>query len=270
MSDKPTCPRCDKPIHDVAYICKDCGRDLERSLQLVARLAGDITLTVAKLARIQHSGSSEKEPDLGKAPGALFPTPLPVNLHAADRHDAAVNTLHTWARHACEERGQSIDGEGHPLAIVATFLVAQVGWLRYRPEADEAFDDLNSACRTIERVVDRPPGTVVVGRCPCNTYLYAVRGSETVKCQGCGTGYDVKASLDGLREELSDRLLTAGQIATMAAYLGLTERREAARLLINVWGDRGLIQPHGRIDGDRAYRFGEVLPRLLAVHGAVA
>ena len=269
MSD-PTCARCPKPIHDTAYVCKDCGRALERALQLASRLAGDITLTVAKLTRMERPGGGQRDNDLGKAPNALFPMPLPVDLNAAHRHDAAVNALHTWARHACEERGIRVLGDGHPLAVVAVFLITQVSWLRYRPEADEAFQELGAACRTIEHVVDRPPGTVVVGRCECGTYLYAARTADTVTCAGCSEQYDVAASREGLRDELSDRLLTAGQIATMAAYLGLTERREAARLLINVWGNRGLIQAHGQVDGDRAYRFGEVLPRLLAVHGVVA
>lgn len=271
MSDRPTCPRCAKPIQDTAYVCSDCCEALRRSLRDVEKVAGDITLTVAKLDRMARTGgTAPMEDDWHKGAGALVSTPMPVNLDAASRHDAAVNTLATWCRHITEERGVQPAELAHPLATMANFLRGCVTWLAHRPEGDEAFNDIEAACRTIVRLVDRPPDRTVVGRCPCGTYLYATAGADAVRCQGCGTSYDVASSREALRIDLEDRLMTAGQIATMAAHLGLAKGRESARLLVNLWASRGRIVAHGRIDGDPVFRFGEVLTRLIEVHGTAA
>ena len=264
---EPTCPQCARPIHDTAYICTACAGALQDALGDVVKVAGDITLTVARLDRVQrHGGTPVEMGDDGwhRGKGALFPTPLIVNLSAARSHDAAAGELTTWARHVVEERGAR-PGPGHPLAACALFLAGQVDWLRHQPEAGEAFTALTAACRTIVSIVDRPADRTVVGRCPCGTYLYARQGADNVACTGCGTSYDVASSRDDLRRELEDRLMTAGQIATMAAHLGLTNSRETTRKLINKWAERSRIVAHGRIDGDPTYLFGEVLTRLLAV-----
>lgn len=264
---EPTCPRCSRPIHDTAYIDTECAKDLQRALRDVEKVAGDITLTVARLDRVQRHGGALEEPgDDGwhRGEGALFPTALIINLSAARSHDAAAGELTTWARHVVEQRGER-PAEGHPLAACARFLADQAHWLRYQPEAAEAFAALHSACRTIVNLVDRPADLSVVGRCPCGTYLYARQGADTVACSACGTAYDVASSREDLRRELEDRLMTAGQIATMAAHLGLTDSRESTRKLINKWAQRSRIVAHGRLDGDPTYLFGEVLTRLLAV-----
>jgi hypothetical protein len=276
---------------------KDCAGELRFTLRDVERVAGEAEVTVARLDRMTRSSRATEQPDEGwhKAAGALFPTPLPVSFDAARRHDDAVRVLMTWARYVHVQRGTQVavderchhdtcrlaadrlvigppcpDYDRHPLGDVARMLANSTEWLRYRPDADTAFTSISAACGTIQRVVDRPADRVVVGRCPCGTYLYAAAGAADARCDGCGTTYDVAASRDGLRQDLEDRLLTAGQIATMAAYLGLTKSREAARKLINVWAARGRVVAHGLVDGDPSYRFGEVLPLLLAVHGADA
>lgn len=278
MTDKPICPRCARPIHDTAYVDSACEAELRRGLERVALVAGEATTTIAKLDRIESTGVKGKlEPEpvyVDTRPGlawlrssehvsALNPSPLPLDLNAANAHDAAVNTVITWARLVSEERGKAIPDEGHPLAAVATWLSTQLDWLRHHPDAETAFDELTQACRTLERVVDRPPSRIVVGQCPCGEFLYATKDKADVKCQGCGTTYDVEATREQLRKQLGESIFTAAEIATLAAYLGIGGSRESMRKLINKWHERGHLIEHS-YRGEAAFRFGEVIARLAA------
>ncbi len=277
MTDQPQCALCGRPVVDMSYLCDREGDRLRLELERVALIAGEAMTTIAKQARIGNGGR-RTDPEV----------PLPVNLAAAADHDAAVNTLTTWARHVngesgrplptvrtapclhptCAERrlGPACAGEPaeHPTVVVALWLADQLDWLRHRPEAEEAFDEIGDACRVLVRVVDRPAERIIVGQCGCTEYLYAVRGREYVTCSGCGTTYDVEAARDLLRESLDQRLCTAAEIAMLASYLGLTTKRDQVRHKITVWADRGLVVRHSELRGESAYVFGEVVARLMA------
>jgi hypothetical protein len=261
----------------MAYLCSAEATKLRTELERVALVAGEAMTTISKQARI-GGGGRRTDPEV----------PLPVNLTAAADHDAAVNTLTTWARHVHEESGRPLPevrtapclhptcaerrygppcaGEPpeHPIAVLATWLGGQLDWLRHRPEAEEAFDEIGDACRVLVRVVDRAADRIIVGQCGCGEYLYAVRGREHVTCAGCNTQYNVEAARDLLRESLDQRLCTAAEIALLAAYLGLAGQRDAIRHKITVWADRGLVVRHSEIRGEPAYVFGEVVARLMA------
>ena len=280
MTDAPLCALCGRPVIDMAYVCDRCAAKTRTELERVALVAGEAMTTIAKQARIGTPGR-RTDPEM----------PLPVNREAAADHDAAVSTLVTWARHVHEESGRTLpslralpcrhpsclrirqgrtDGPlcpiavpEHPTAVMATWLVRQVDWIRHRPEAVQALDEIDDACRVLVRVVDRPAERLVVGQCACGTYLYATAKADDVTCAQCGTTYGVQASRDMLREQLDEMLFTAAEIAVLAQFLGLTERRDAARKLINQWAVRGHMVVHDYL-GEPAYRFGEVIDRLVA------
>jgi len=284
------CPRCGRPIHDTAYVDQACRRDLARALTDVAAVAGDITLTVAKLAKVMRSGG-QADPDeawqdptttypaslrwlLAEGAGALYPTALPVDLHAAHRHDAAANTMTTWARHVLEERGEVIpSGHEHPLRALAHYLTASLDWLAHRPEAEEAYDDLEQACRAIVDVIDRHEPGELVGLCPCETFLYARTGAESTKCRRCNTSYAVTASREQMHQDLRDRPVTASEAARLAVYLDVIPDAGRLRKLIWDWCDRGHIEavaPDPRYKGPPRYLLGHVLDRLMRTVAAKA
>lgn len=229
--------------------------------------------------------------------GALLATASPVNLNAAQRADRAVNTITTWARHVIAERGlratQSrwvagpvcepgsgchhgscvlIRGrvEVNGAVLAAELLLAQVRgklvhleWLRFRPEAAEAFDELRAAAATIRRVVDAPPELAIVGVCDCGAYLYAHSGAVTCTCRDCGARWDVTASRLSLMEALRDRLVTAAEGATLAVLVYPGEQRAKVRDMIRTWArpDRQHLTEHPGVDGPM-YPFGEIIDRL--------
>lgn len=310
-----SCVRCGRPIHDTAYIDTACEAHLRRALEDVVRIAGDITLTVARLSKVRRRGSADMEREWYRGDGALYPTPMLVDLDKANRHDAAVGELTTWARHIADTRGivlapkrhrlacdhsscavirldakysrrQTMAGPlcdppppaMHDLAVAAGFVAANLGWLRYRQEAEEAWPALLSACHTLERVVDTAAGEVIVGRCPCEHWLYAVEGASFVRCWGCGTSYDVATSRDALKADLEDRLMTGAEIAKLAGYLGVADSRKA-RLMIQVWAQREklarwrlwTVDKGGTVvDVESIFRFGDALPLLMVAYAKAA
>lgn len=303
MTDQQLCPLCPedraKPLYDGGYVCRGCAEDTGRQLERLAAAAGEAMATVAKQSRTGRASGlaprpvdAEPEP---KSAGALVSTPLPVNLDAGRRYDAAVNEMVTLVRMVAEERGQDVPAvrtgwcghtscaarrQGliygprcadqppeHPVAVMASWLRGQLEWLRHHPDGEVAMRNLRRACRTLENVIDRPADMLIVGRCACETFLYARKGSKAVRCQGCGTEYDVDACRAGLQDALAESLCTGAELADLATYLGHRATREATRKLIKVWANRKLITAHGEYRGDPLYQFGEVMTRLMARAG---
>lgn len=301
-----TC-RCGRPIHDTAYVCTGCAAQLRRHLEDVQHIAGDITLTVAKLAKVRRHGAQDIEREWYRGEGALYPTPLIVDVDSGARHDAVATELVTWARHIAETRGITLPSRRrrlacthrscaavrkhkaqgpvcapapepiHDLAVAASFVAFHLDWLRYRPEAEEAWPALLNACKALVRVVDTAAGEVIVGRCPCEHWLYAPEWAQTVKCFGCGTVYDVVSSREALREDLEDRVLTGAEIAKLAGYLGIADTKKA-RLMIKVWAQRGKLNRRRRwiasrteiLESESIYRFGDALPLLMVAYAKAA
>lgn len=291
MTDQPLCPLCPpdraRPLHDNAYVCPGCTNHVGDLLHRLATIAGEAGTTVARLGRIGGGAGRRTGPD----------QPLPVNLGAGSRHDAAVTELLTRARMVAEERGQDLPAVrsitcrhrtcqsirsgamalpgpaceqivDQPIAVLAGWLAEQLEWLRHHPDGEVALRDIRSACWALERVIDRPADHDLVGRCGCETVLYARRGATTVTCKGCNTTYDVEECRAGLLDALSGSLFTAAELAGLATYLGLRTQRDRVRKLIWAWANRGLITAHGLIDGDPAYRCGEIMTRLMATQSA--
>lgn len=223
---------------------------------------------------------------------ALVAEPMPGDFDAAARLGDVGNVVTTWARHVCETRGMELparrpllgplcDGGiecGHascagvrhrrpPSALgeAAAWLATQVEWLRKRPEAREAFDELHDACGMLRRLVDRPASDRLVGMCDCGKVLYAANGRTVVQCRErtCGMTWHVDRSQQILRDHLDEQLLTAAEAARLAVHLDGGDRGvEQIRKLINAWSARGQIAAHGRYDGEPSYRFGDVASRL--------
>ncbi|MDG4796199.1 hypothetical protein [Micromonospora sp. WMMD1082] len=275
----PTCVICQRPVADQAYCCGLCTDRAYRWLGDIASLAADAQDAAGGLARYSAPGRRSGGDDRA-----------PINLTAADALRHAVNDVTTWARHIAEARGQTVPtpdrrpahGPGcptgscthrschairyrptdHHAAVAARWIATQLGWLRHRPEAAEAYDALQQAARTITRIADRPPADVLVGVCECGSWLYARAGRPIARCNttDCGRQWDVERSRDTLRAAMDDKLLTAAQIATVAARAG--HDRNRVRKLVTTWARRGIIAPRGMLDGAATYRLGDVTDRL--------
>ncbi|ROT29676.1 hypothetical protein [Micromonospora sp. HM5-17] len=245
-----TCVICDQPAEPTAYACQRCATRTGTLLAQAADLAADADDAAAGLMR--HGTGGRR--------GGEHPMPGRPDLRA--RLDAATTTLTTWARHVADERGHTPPAPGrHPGGTAAAWLVGHLDWLRHQPYAGEALADLAGAARDVIRTADRPPERAIVGACECGAVLYAIAGADVVRCRSCGARWDVEASRATLLRHVEDQLLSAAQIAHLAARAG--HDRQRVRNLIAVWARRGVIKPAYRDDrGVPLYRLGDVLDRL--------
>lgn len=277
------CVRCAQPT-DQGYACRTCGDQLRRALHRLAAYAGEMQVDVAKQAR--HAAQV--------AAGGHEP-PLPYNPTAADRAWSVGNTVITWAFHVSEHRGAPTPpppgrvigplcpyGYGcrhtscadirtrrvpHPIGRAARWLAEQVDWLRHRPEALEAFDELLDAAEVARRAIDSPGDAWYAGPCgelfgdgeECVEDLYARHGAEVVRCRGCGAEHDAAARQQWLLDIAQDTLGTAATLAAAATALG----RQCTAAQIRGYAHRGRIVAHGMDSWARpTYRLGDVLAVL--------
>jgi hypothetical protein len=272
MTDQPACALCARPVVDMAYVCDRCAAKTVAELERVALVAGEAMTTIAKQARM---GSGGRRTDTEVA--------LPYNPAAAADHDAAVNTLTTWARHVHEQSGRALpitrtsvcahtscararrratDGPlcevaepEHPTAVVALWLVRQLGWIRHRQEAEQALDEIGDACRVLVRVVDRPADHWYAGRCDCGEDLYPVAEAKTVRCRGCASVHDLDERKVWLLDQAEDVLAGAAWCAATLERLGV----KVTASTIRTWAERSQLASHGfDAAGRPLYRLGTV------------
>lgn len=257
------CPRCARPIHDTGYCCASCGTGLTVTLLRAALHSVHLDDTIARMDRINRGigGRPRPTPDDDWPHGelALEAQPLPVALPAAYDTAAVRNTLTTWVRHVYVERGGVLPQNNIP--ALACWLAGQTKWLRMRPEAEEAFDELHDAARLIRHVIDAPPRRRFAGQCDCGEYLYGIEGRDDVTCQGCDASYDVVSTRVMLLAHADGLRLGASELAILAVHLGLTEDRHRTRKRINQWVNRGQIRVWLE-EGVPTLRVGDVMAKL--------
>jgi hypothetical protein len=152
----------------------------------------------------------------------------------------------------------------HPLTHLAGWLAEQVVWLRHRPEAAEALDELADAARLAVRTVDNPPDRWYAGSCyaaladggRCEGELYPVTGVRVIRCPACPAEHDPDARRRWLLDEARDQLAHAGWLA--AALTRLTGQTVTAASIRGL-AHRGRIATRGVDESGRPqYQVGEV------------
>jgi hypothetical protein len=262
----------------------------------------DIDLRRNRVTEFGWAASLERPPV-----GALRAGPIPPDLKAGRTLDDVGDVATYWAGWICQTRTVELSARRplhaplcdrgfectHPscmgirfrrppsvLAEALGWLATQTGWLRTRPEAAEAFDELADACRLLVLLVDRPTDQVLVGMCDCGRTLYALAHRHTVTCKPCALTWDVERSRQILRRHLDDQLMTAAEAAALVVVEDQGGRTiEQIRRLIGMWAARGQIGARGQVwrepntgelerDPNRGpvavptYRFGDVADRL--------
>lgn len=286
----PLCVRCERPVADQAFACKSCAEHVEKLLASTPAFARELETTVARLDRIQRRGVM---PDTSTGAGpvvgpicagyrrehhcdhpscaeiwpltvALRPTALPVDLDAVKHLDAATNVLTTWCRHVAETRGSEVPRVHKRLretsaGVAAAWLTERgnLEWLRHREEVGEAFEQLERAAMTIERVVDRLPELWYAGPCEaCGAEVYAQPSATIVRCD-CGDTWPAAGRREWLLAAAEDYLLTIPEIlGALPNLLGFELRRQT----VHSWVRRSRLKPHGlTANGRETYRVGDVL-----------
>lgn len=289
MSDNP-CPVCDKPIHDTAYVCHACARGLAKRLLRLARIWPAVEAACGRLGKAtrlstgghkltpegptcedcahdecerigmeQHLAAMRAERLAAEEPPIPHEEPLIIDPAAIDTKDAVWSTLTTWARHVAETR--SVEVAGTPMA----FLARQADWLMHRREAEEALDELASACHLAEALVDNHgTGLAFCGTCDvCGRDMLAPAGSSQAYCRPCRLVYSMDGRRAWLLDQLDSQLAGAADLARALSTAGV----EVKAATIRKWAERGRLVSRGSDTGGQALYAVRDVRDLVAVMG---
>lgn len=289
------CLGCAAEVHAGTNLCRDCVHTLDKSLANIATYYDD--LDTLRQKRTRYGGASTKG-SIGKA------QPLPLDGRFTDPTGQGSqvawdtkNTITTWTR-ICLDEWPPIPGQAclgpclhvtchtikarvHPRDTVASccrYLARNRVAIAGKDWAGEILDELLDLEHRLSNIVDRPKDAWYAGVCgydtetdvgvvTCTRELYAEPGAVFVRCQDCGSTYDVEARRKALLAEAEDREVTARTLARVVTTLGASGSGEAAiENRITTWVARGRLKPGGKrvIDGRPrpVYRVGDVLDLL--------
>lgn len=239
------CSMCGRPIVDTAYVDIACAGRVSRRLAEAGDLYHEIAVTIARQDRFGdrvRTGSTEP--------------PLPFRPEASADSRAVENAITTWARHIEGHRGNAIPA--HPAQMFA-WLAQQCDWLRYRPEAAEALDELEDAASLVIRIVDAPAPRSYLGPCRedgCRGELYAIPG-RVVRCRDCGAVHDAEGRKRWL---LGEAVNVRAHAAEIARYASALRGETVTSAMIRGLAHRTRIVAVGTDDRGRpTYRVGDVL-----------
>lgn len=258
-SDVCTVRGCSIPS-DGYFVCQSCATDMVNALiEMHDWMLDDLQSVVTRQTRYVLSG--------GGAHGKANEMPLMFDARASEVSDEITNEIGTSARLLAESNNWPEEYNNIREAAM---------WLEKRPIAIRLHEGGGQIaggviwCKDrIEAVLDRPAPRQFLGDCthaveghPCPGAIYGRPANPFARCDTCGETYDAAGLRKKLLAELDDRLASAGEIARLSTYLGLTDDREKVRKRINQWHKRGQVTEH-KVDGQTAFRFGEVYDKLI-------
>ncbi|NUR80326.1 MAG: hypothetical protein HOP97_03975 [Terrabacter sp.] len=212
-------------------------------------------------------------------------TPVPFDPRVSRVLVPIHNDLTGWARIVWDDAPNYSEPAAVDTASVARWLVDYAAWFAGRQDGPDAFAAWERARLSLERLFDRPPDRVYLGRCgadtdygPCSESLYLEVGNQqpTVDCPRCTHGVVVADRRDQLAAGVENYLGTARELSRL---LSLVLGEDANPRMLWAYAKHGLIQSHGvRVEFDTlgrrrevdTYRIGEVreAARMLAADEA--
>lgn len=203
----------------------------------------------------------------------------PINTEATDALDEIQNAITTIARDIAETRNLIGPRGADPLRQAATWLCGQMDWLRLAvdeqgtPRAIAVFAEIREQVGHIRWIVDgpgqqkflgpcgaaeqvdvtpfgHPPGSQTVDGARCAGDVYGRPNVAKGRCKTCGAEYEQDERRAWLDVEVRQYAYTAAEIADAYPIKANTIRQ---------WLSRGLLVPHGEIDGKPLLNLGEVL-----------
>lgn len=187
MKVDPICPNDDRPIHDGAWLCDQCGTTLARALANIIDLRAELETTILRQSKTRSGGTYAEKGPFGPRNESPIPNeePAPVNLGAVETAFVVDNTITTWARDLMETTGASLPEPVHPpftlarqwpscptvpthaTARAALLLWRHVQWWRRRSEGPEFYSEILAIESDLKRAVDSPArDSLLIGKCP--------------------------------------------------------------------------------------------------------
>ena len=242
--------RCGRTTRDEAYACDHCGDLLGRALGDVTWLDEQIEITISRQKGATYDGS----------PSAGAEKPLPINLPASEARETLRGLLVSWIRLCAEEGVRSTDHRHNlpedNLPAMSRWLLWRVDGLLLHEAGSDCIDEITSAVAHCYRLVDRPPEREYVGPCAgCTRDLYCRPGEPKGECRHCGRPWDNEERWTWMQAQMTGRLVTAREGATLLSRVGLATQQGT----IDKWRERKRITERGHnTQGHRLYQWDEL------------
>ena len=237
-----TCPIDGRELVNNATICATCEGNLSRALGDLDALLDDLDTALTRQAR--------KRP--GRGNGASDGPPLPYDERASEAARDIRTLLKDWVSLVAE--GIADEGRFVQLPMPATaktlssWLMHHTHWLAHHDTGPDAYSEIVAAVNNIRRTIDIAPDLIYIGPCggelegiECVEVLYAVEGSETVRCKTCTSIWDIQERITYATAQAEHVTQTAVTISRALTLQGLP--LETRR--IRVWAHRKLLHPAG-------------------------
>lgn len=246
-----TCPIDSRPLANNATICATCEDNLARALGDLDALLDDLDTTLTRQAR--------KRPSRGS--GASDGPPLPFDERASEAARDLRTLLKDWVSLVAE--GLCDEGVFVQLPMPATaktlssWLMHHTRWLAHHDTGPDAYSEIVAAVNNIRRTIDIAPDVRFIGPCGgevegvvCTETLYAVEGSDTVRCRTCATTWNILERNLGILAQAEHVAQTITVLTRSFALQGIALDTER----IKNWVKRGHLHPAGTTrKGHRTY-----------------
>lgn len=145
-------------------------------------------------------------------------------------------------------------------ADLLRYVADSADWLAHRPDALEAFEELEVIVGLIKHTIDtRNPGSYA-GPCDvCGLDMYAKPGATIVTCRMCDLEYDLEPRRQKLLKKARQQIARPAEISRALTSIGTPVTPERIRQ----WVHRGDLKP-AQLDREkhRLYRIRDVLDLL--------
>lgn len=257
------CPICSRVRPSDLFVCRECVGTAQKHLASIADFASWCDEKRARMGSTWSVGGGSRACE----------TPVPFDPRVSKVLGPIHNDLTTLARIVWEEAPGLSEPRGTDTASVADWLLGHVPWIATTEHAEVAFPTWERANGNLERLFDRPPEKVYLGRCnastdfgPCIESLYVEAGDmpAQVTCPRCTRDVVVSDRRDELAVGVENYLGTARELSRL---LRLVLGEDASPRMMWAYAKHGLIQSRGsRVEFDTmgrqrevpTYRIGEV------------
>lgn len=260
-----TCPIDSRPLANNATICGTCEDALSRALGDLDALLDDLDTTLTRQSR--------KRPSRGN--GVSDGPPLPFDERASEAARDLRTLLKDWVSLVAE--GLCDEGVFVPLPMPATaktlssWLMNHTRWLAHHDTGPDAYSEIVAAVNNIRRTIDIAPDVRFIGPCGsvvegvvCTETLYAIEGSDTVRCRTCATTWDIA-------ERNLNILASAEHVAQTITVLTRSFALQGIALdtdRLGKWAARGYLKPAGVGPRKRPTYIVAHVARLVALYEA--
>lgn len=251
---EPRCQVCTQPTRDAAFVCDDCLDTLHGQLHGLPDLERELDVEITRRSvktnflRLVRNGRASAEESV------VF------NLAASQTLDALRTELTT----AC--RALALDDATLPadtIGAMADWLIRYEQSIPLRPCGPDIVRGIGRVHRRAMAVIDTPPERIYVGKCHCDTDMYAQRDAEVHVCRNpeCRLEWSIAELVDYRNQLARDHLMPLAEIALLANIPMGT---------LKAWIHRSRMHRAGvDLNGQALFRYGDALALREGVRVAV-